>query len=58
MKRSKNIIHSAKVVDYFRRSQEFGIRHDGFTVEMSGVRDEGKLYNLASTVLQQKLSPI
>jgi pyruvate/2-oxoglutarate dehydrogenase complex dihydrolipoamide dehydrogenase (E3) component len=36
---SKNIIHSAKVVDYFRRGKEFGIAHDGFTVEMSGVRD-------------------
>src|SRR5438270_10661068 len=36
---SKNIIHSAKVVDYFRRSKEFGIAHDGFTVDMSGVRD-------------------
>jgi pyruvate/2-oxoglutarate dehydrogenase complex dihydrolipoamide dehydrogenase (E3) component len=36
---SKNIIHSAKVVDYFRRSKEFGITHDGFTVEMSGVRE-------------------
>jgi pyruvate/2-oxoglutarate dehydrogenase complex dihydrolipoamide dehydrogenase (E3) component len=36
---SKNIIHSAKVVDYFRRSKEFGISHDGFTIEMSGVRD-------------------
>jgi pyruvate/2-oxoglutarate dehydrogenase complex dihydrolipoamide dehydrogenase (E3) component len=36
---SKNFIHSAKVVDYFRRSKEFGIAHDGFTVEMSGVRD-------------------
>jgi pyruvate/2-oxoglutarate dehydrogenase complex dihydrolipoamide dehydrogenase (E3) component len=36
---SKNIIHSAKVVDYFRRSKEFGIAHDGFTVEMAGVRD-------------------
>src|ERR1700680_444712 len=36
---SKNIIHSAKVVDYFRRSNEFGIAHDGFTLEMSGVRD-------------------
>jgi pyruvate/2-oxoglutarate dehydrogenase complex dihydrolipoamide dehydrogenase (E3) component len=36
---SKNIIHSAKVVDYFRRSKEFGITHDGFTIEMSGVRD-------------------
>src|SRR5258707_9375498 len=36
---SKNIIHSAKVADYFRRSKEFGIAHDGFTIEMSGVRD-------------------
>src|ERR1700736_5125866 len=35
----KNIIASAKGVDYFRRSKEFGIAHDGFTVEMSGVRD-------------------
>jgi pyruvate/2-oxoglutarate dehydrogenase complex dihydrolipoamide dehydrogenase (E3) component len=36
---SKNIIHSAKVVDYFRRSKEFGIAQDGFTIEMSGVRE-------------------
>jgi pyruvate/2-oxoglutarate dehydrogenase complex dihydrolipoamide dehydrogenase (E3) component len=36
---SKNIIHSAKVVDYFRHSKEFGIAHDGFTIEMPGVRD-------------------
>ena len=36
---SKNIIHSAKVASYFRRSKEFGITHNGFTVEMSGVRD-------------------
>src|SRR5438270_8166813 len=36
---SKNIIHSAKVVDYSRRGKEFGIAHDGFTIEMSGVRD-------------------
>src|ERR1700726_3792924 len=36
---SKNIIHSAKVVDYFRRSKEFGIAHEGFTIDMSGVRD-------------------
>jgi pyruvate/2-oxoglutarate dehydrogenase complex dihydrolipoamide dehydrogenase (E3) component len=26
-------------VDYFRRSKEFGIVHDGFTIAMSGVRD-------------------
>src|SRR6202162_2246551 len=36
---SKNIIHSAKVVDYFRRSTEFGLAQHGFTIEMSGVRD-------------------
>jgi pyruvate/2-oxoglutarate dehydrogenase complex dihydrolipoamide dehydrogenase (E3) component len=36
---SKNIIHSSKVVDYFRRSKEFGIAHDGFTIEMLGVRE-------------------
>src|ERR1700747_1947362 len=35
---SKNIIHSAKVASYFRRSKEFGIARDGFTVDMSGVR--------------------
>src|SRR5438309_1118590 len=36
---SKNIIHSAKVASYFRRSEEFGIAHDGFTIDMSGVRE-------------------
>ena len=36
---SKNIIHTAKVVDYVRRAGEFGITHGGFTVEMPGVRE-------------------
>ena len=36
---SKNIIHSAKVASYFRRSKEFGITHNGFTIDMFGVRD-------------------
>ena len=36
---SKNVIHSAKVASYFRRSREFGIIQDGFTVDMAGVRD-------------------
>jgi pyruvate/2-oxoglutarate dehydrogenase complex dihydrolipoamide dehydrogenase (E3) component len=36
---SKNIIHSAKVASYFRRSNEFGIAHDGFTIDMTGVRE-------------------
>jgi len=36
---SKNIIHSAKVASYFRRSKEFGIAHEGFRIDMSGVRE-------------------
>lgn len=36
---SKNIIHSAKIASYVRRSKEFGISHKGFTIDMSGVRD-------------------
>ncbi len=36
---SKNIIHSAKIASYIRRSKEFGISLDGFTIDMSGVRD-------------------
>src|ERR1700745_525321 len=36
---SKNIIHSAKVASFFRRSKEFGIAPDGFTIDMSGVRE-------------------
>jgi pyruvate/2-oxoglutarate dehydrogenase complex dihydrolipoamide dehydrogenase (E3) component len=35
---SKNIIHSAKVASYVRRSEDFGIARDGFTVDMSAVR--------------------
>jgi pyruvate/2-oxoglutarate dehydrogenase complex dihydrolipoamide dehydrogenase (E3) component len=30
---------SAKVASYFRRGKEFGITGDGFTIEMSGVRE-------------------
>jgi pyruvate/2-oxoglutarate dehydrogenase complex dihydrolipoamide dehydrogenase (E3) component len=36
---SKNIIHSAKVASYVRRSQEFGIAIDGFRIDMSAVRE-------------------
>lgn len=35
---SKNIIHSAKVASYFRRSEEFGISKEGFRIDMSAVR--------------------
>jgi pyruvate/2-oxoglutarate dehydrogenase complex dihydrolipoamide dehydrogenase (E3) component len=36
---SKNIIHSAKVASYVRRSVEFGIAIDGFRIDMSAVRE-------------------
>src|ERR1700723_1177100 len=36
---SKNIIHSAKVASYFARSEEFGIRTDGFHINMAAIRD-------------------
>src|SRR3984957_9549139 len=36
---SKNIIHSAKVASYFRRSKEFGITCDGFAIDMADVRE-------------------
>src|SRR5215475_2815778 len=36
---SKNIIHSAKVASYMRRSNEFGITHAGFTIDMAAVRE-------------------
>jgi pyruvate/2-oxoglutarate dehydrogenase complex dihydrolipoamide dehydrogenase (E3) component len=36
---SKNIIHSAKIASYMRRSREFGIAHDGVRIDMAGVRE-------------------
>src|SRR5262249_20015642 len=36
---SKNIIHSAKVASYVRRSKEFGINIDGFRIDMTAVRE-------------------
>lgn len=36
---SKNVIHSAKIASYFRRSKEFGMTNRGFTIDMSGVRE-------------------
>src|SRR5215468_6992240 len=36
---SKNIIHSAQVASYVRRSKEFGITIDDFRIDMSVVRD-------------------
>jgi len=36
---SKNLIHSAKVASYARRSEEFGIPKRNFTIDMRVVRD-------------------
>lgn len=36
---SKNIIHSAKVASYFKRSAEFGISKDNVRINMAQVRD-------------------
>jgi pyruvate/2-oxoglutarate dehydrogenase complex dihydrolipoamide dehydrogenase (E3) component len=35
---SKNIIHGARVASYVRRSEEFGIHKEGFSVDMAAVR--------------------
>src|SRR5437879_13455450 len=35
---SKNLVHRAKVVDYFRRARELGIARDGFQIETAGDR--------------------
>ena len=36
---SKNVIHTAQIAHYVRRSEEFGISIDGFDVKMPAVRD-------------------
>ena len=36
---SKNIVHSAKVASLVRRSEEFGIRQEGFQIDMAAVRE-------------------
>ena len=36
---SKNIIHSAKVASYFRRSEEFGITKDNWKISMPAIRE-------------------
>ena len=35
---SKNVIQSAKVAFYFRRSEEFGISKEGWKIDLAGVR--------------------
>jgi pyruvate/2-oxoglutarate dehydrogenase complex dihydrolipoamide dehydrogenase (E3) component len=35
---SKNVIHSARVASYFRRSEEFGITKEGWKIDLAAVR--------------------
>jgi pyruvate/2-oxoglutarate dehydrogenase complex dihydrolipoamide dehydrogenase (E3) component len=52
---SKNIIHSAKVASYFRRSKEFGISSDNWTINMREVRERKRkmVEGLVEVHLQQ-----
>jgi pyruvate/2-oxoglutarate dehydrogenase complex dihydrolipoamide dehydrogenase (E3) component len=36
---SKNVIHSAKIAAYFRRSEEFGVTKDNWKINMPAVRE-------------------
>jgi pyruvate/2-oxoglutarate dehydrogenase complex dihydrolipoamide dehydrogenase (E3) component len=36
---SKNLIHSAKIASYFRRSEEFGIHKENWKIDMPAVRE-------------------
>src|SRR6266481_3011216 len=36
---SKNIIHSARVASYFRRSEEFGITKDNWKINLAAIRE-------------------
>src|ERR1700734_4258889 len=36
---SKNIVHTAQIAHYVRRSEEFGISVEGFIVKMPAVRE-------------------
>jgi pyruvate/2-oxoglutarate dehydrogenase complex dihydrolipoamide dehydrogenase (E3) component len=36
---SKNVVHSAKVADYFQHRAEFGIAAESWKINMAGVRD-------------------
>jgi pyruvate/2-oxoglutarate dehydrogenase complex dihydrolipoamide dehydrogenase (E3) component len=45
---SKNIIHSARVASYVRRSEDFGIAKEGFTVAMPVVR--GRKHRMVSAL--------
>jgi pyruvate/2-oxoglutarate dehydrogenase complex dihydrolipoamide dehydrogenase (E3) component len=51
---SKNVIHSARVASYFRRSEEFGISKDGWRIDMVGVRERKR--KMVDGLVQMNLS--
>src|ERR1700728_911104 len=50
---TKNIIHSAKVASYVRRSGEFGITCDGFAIDMAGVRERSMVRGLNDMYMEK-----
>jgi len=50
---SKNIIHSAKVASYFRRSEEFGITKDNWKINLPAVRKRRMVVGLVDLHLDQ-----
>jgi pyruvate/2-oxoglutarate dehydrogenase complex dihydrolipoamide dehydrogenase (E3) component len=51
---SKNIIHTAQVASYVRRSEEFGIARDSFRLEMSAVRERKR--KMVSSLIETHLA--
>jgi pyruvate/2-oxoglutarate dehydrogenase complex dihydrolipoamide dehydrogenase (E3) component len=52
---SKNVVHSAKVASYFRRSEEFGIIKDNWRINMLAVRERKRKMVAAQVDLQLDL---
>ena len=50
---SKNVIHSAKVASYFRRSEEFGITKDNWKISMPAVRERKR--NMVQGLIEGQL---
>ena len=50
---SKNIIHTAQVASYMRRSEEFGISRNDFKLEMSAVRERKR--KMVSSLIETHL---
>jgi pyruvate/2-oxoglutarate dehydrogenase complex dihydrolipoamide dehydrogenase (E3) component len=50
---SKNVIHSAKVASYFRRSEEFGITKENWKINMAAVRERKR--NMVKGLIEGQL---